>query len=360
MKITGIALHNFRNYTEKTLEFSDGINVICGKNGSGKTNLLEAVFLCGVGRSPRTTRDRELMLYDTEDASVRLFLQKKYRNKKIELYWDEKAKKRILIDGVPISRTGELLGTLSVVYFSPDELMMIKGAPEERRKFIDISLCQRSKAYFYTLQRYSKILKQRNTQLKTLQNPAELAPLLDVWDMQLAREGAKIVLDRRGFLQKLGEPASGAHSDMSGGRERLELAYDSVLKETTEAGLYSEMLQGLKQARDKDERLQFTSVGPHRDDLLVKINGKDARKFASQGQQRTAALSLKVGEIRLFTEETGEVPVLLLDDVLSELDCDRQRLLLSLVAGGQVFITCTEFPTALGENVETSVIRIGE
>lgn len=343
MKITSVTLENFRNYAARRFEFSDGTNVICGKNGVGKTNLLESVYLCGVGRSPRTSKEKELIRYDSDGARVTVTLAKKFRDKKIDLVWDERARKRIFIDGVPISRTGELLGVLAVVYFSPDELMMIKGAPEERRHFLDVGLCQRSKAYFYTLQRYQRILKQRNQQLKERDNAGDLRALLDIWDIQLAKEGAKIVTDRRAFLELLAAPAAEAHSVMSEGAEELTLVYDTSLSGVTEAELTDELLTCLKRDRDKDMRLQFTSTGPHRDDMGVFINGKDARKFASQGQQRTAALSLKVGEVKLFEAETGEKPVLLLDDVLSELDEGRRRRMLSLVAGVQTLITCTEY-----------------
>jgi DNA replication and repair protein RecF len=237
-----------------------------------------------------------------------------------------------------------------VVFFSPDELKFIKDTPDVRRRFMDISLSQQKKEYFYALQRYSKALKQRNNLLKQ-NSSAALAELLDVWDIQLANEGAKLVAARKRFIGELALPAKAAHLAVSGVNELLELSYETDTGGETAEEIRVSMLNNLAAAREKDVRLQFTSVGPHRDDIAIFLNGADARRFSSQGQQRTAALSVKLSELKLFLRETGETPVLLLDDVLSELDETRQNLLLREASFAQVILTCTSFPLNFPRNL---------
>jgi DNA replication and repair protein RecF len=350
MRIKTVRLKNFRNYGEQTVEFSNGLNVLSGKNASGKTNLLEAVYLAGVGRSPRTSKEKELIKYNEDCASVKITVEKKYRSHSVELYFDKSGKKSVKIDGIPVQKMGELLGVLNVVFFSPDELKFIKDTPDVRRRFMDISLSQQKKDYFYALQRYTKALKQRNNLLKQ-NSPAALEDLLDVWDVQLANEGAKIVLERNRFIEELAAPAKAAHLAVSGVNELLELSYETDVEGVSYEEIRVCLIKKLSAAREKDIRLQFTSVGPHRDDIAIFLNGADARRFSSQGQQRTAALSVKLSELKLFLRETGETPVLLLDDVLSELDETRQNLLIKEASFAQVILTCTSFPVNSPRNL---------
>ncbi len=346
MFITHIEVNKYRNYVSQSITLSDGVNVFSGGNAQGKTNLLEAVYLLSIGKSARTAKDRDLILWDAEQATVRATVKKKFSCESVEMVLSRKENKRVAVNGLPISKLGELMGVLHTVYFSPDELRIVKDSPVERRRFIDIAICQLSKNYFYTLTRYNKILSQRNKLLKTGGTDASF----DIWDEQLAREGAKIIRTRRGFVRKLETEAKAAHTFLTGGGEDLSLGYESLDGETVPE-LEIALLSALKKSRDKDRNLGFTSIGPQRDDLEIKCNGIDVRNFGSQGQQRTAALSLKLAELEIFRDEAGEYPVLLLDDVLSELDPSRQLKLIQKLSGLQTIITCTHIDPMLKENI---------
>ncbi len=338
MQIKKLYLKNFRNYKEQLAEFSDGLNVLYGENAAGKTNMLEAIYLSALAKSPRTTKDKELVLNGEKAAIIKVLVQKQFRTHKIEIQIDEKGKKRVMIDSIPVNRAGELLGIVAVVYFSPDEMKLVKESPDNRRRFLDISLSQESKAYFNNLVKYNKILKQRNNLLKQGFNK-NIDLMLDVWDRQLATVGIEIIEQRRTYIEKLKIEAKKIHEFLSGGKEILEIEYESELDEISDKNLYLQ----LKRNREKDKKLTFTTIGPHRDDIKLMINGSDARKFASQGQQRSIALSLKFAQLELYKQETSEMPVLLLDDVLSELDENRKAQLLELSNGCQTILTCTEY-----------------
>ena len=352
MRISGLYLKNFRNYKEEKAAFLPGLNVICGKNAMGKTNMLEAVYLSAVARSPRTFKDKELIMEGAEYSTIVCQVEKKYRSHKIEIHIDQRGKKRVIIDSIPVNRAGELLGILNVVYFSPDELKLIKEAPENRRKFLDISLSQQQKSYFNALSSYTKALKQKNNLLKTGCHGKDADGMLDVWDETLATHGATLVKKRFDFLSSLAPMAKEIHASISKGSEEMTLTYEADY-ETTKEGI----LNALLRSREKDKKLQYTSAGPHRDDIKIEINGKDVRKFASQGQQRTAALSLKLAEMKMFRQETGEVPVLLLDDVLSELDETRKEILINMAQSCQTLLTCTEY---IGERSRLFTIENGK
>ena len=345
MNLTKLYLSHFRNYNEQAVELKPGLNVLRGKNAMGKTNLLESIYVFGVGRSPRVSNDRDMIMCEKDSAYIRADIEKRFSRHRVEIMIDRLGKKRIAIDTMPISRIGELMGVLGVVFFSPETLKLVKESPVERRRFIDISLSQQNKAYFYTLQRYNKILEQRN---KLLKETRDLSTL-DVWDVQLAEAGAKILEYRYEFADKLKPLAGKSHSVLSDVSEVLNIEYESQCKRGQD--MANDFLTLLRAAREKDVKLTYTTVGPHRDDLKLVLNGVDVRKFASQGQQRTVALSLKLAEIELFFEATGEYPVLLLDDVLSELDCKRQRALLESVAHVQTVLTCTDFDHDVPANV---------
>lgn len=313
-----------------------------GANASGKTNMLEAVYLLGLGRSPRTNKEKELITFGEERAVIRAEIQKKYRSHTVEVVLDKSAKK-ILIDGIPIKRLSELIGIINVVYFSPDELKLVKSGPAERRQFLDISLSQQSKTYFKSLAKYNKILAQRNALLKSDNSNPNLKNLLSVWDVQLAEAGANLILARNNYVKKLDVSASAVHDTLSDGKEILRLSYETSAQGENYEEINNALLQKFTSNYDKDIALFHTSEGPHRDDVKITLNDIDARRFASQGQQRSTALSVKIAELSLFRRETGEAPILLLDDVLSELDLDRKEKLLSLASSTQTMITCTEF-----------------
>lgn len=356
MYIKTLTLKNFRNYVLQRVTVSPSLNVFTGRNAVGKTNLLEAIYMLGIGKSPRTQREREVVRFDQDMSYIKAEIIKKYSKHTVEMYVDKTDKKRIAVDGLPIKKLGEIMGVLGVVYFSPDELGLIKDAPSARRRFLDIALSQQSKAYYYTLGKYNKTLSQRNKLLKT--GGEVLNSTLDIWDETLAREASTVIEYRRKFVDKLALIAQKIHSEVSMG-EVLGIKYQCSEDGEDREGLVKSILDGLKQNRERDIYLGFTSVGPHRDDLLITVNDLEAKKYASQGQQRTAALSLKLSELYLFREEMGEFPILLLDDVLSELDVKRRDKLIEATKEVQTFLTCTHF-TAQSDKAVVYQVTEGE
>jgi DNA replication and repair protein RecF len=339
MKLKQVVLNNFRNYALQTVELSDGINVFFGNNAQGKTNFLESVRYMSIGRSMRTTKEKELIKWNEPNARIKAIVQSGQINRSVEVYLPQSKGKQIKINGVPITRMGELMGVLATVLFSPDEIGIIKNAPVDRRRFIDISLCQLSKAYFYALNRYNKILLQRNTLLKSGRADENT---LSIWDVQLAQEGSRIAKSRAGFIKRLEVLARSNHAYLTSDKEELTLEYQGITGENAEE-ICNEMLKILKEDREKDLRQGYTHSGIQTDDIKVSVNGIDVRKFGSQGQQRTASLALKMSEVDLYYQEKGEYPILLLDDVFSELDMTRQERLLQKIEGLQTIITCTHF-----------------
>ncbi len=337
MYIKTLDIANFRNYEKQSVTLSDGLNVFMGRNAQGKTNLLEAVCLCSIGRSPRTPRDKELIRWDEKRARVKVEICTRAGTESVDIILDRTENKRVAVNSLPITRMGELMGVVSTVFFSPDEIKIVSSSPGERRQFMDIALCQMSRAYFYALQRYNKILSQRNKLLKSGRATDES---LEVWDMQLADSGAKIVKTRRGFVARLAPYADENHKFLTSGAEDLELSYDGLDGETLE-DITAEFMKELKAGRERDLYSGFTGIGPQKDDMKIVAGGIDVRAYGSQGQRRTAALSLKLAELDLSKSEKGDSPVLLLDDVLSELDKPRQQKLLMRTAGLQTVLTCT-------------------
>lgn len=342
MEIKSIELKNFRNYNNEQLYFNNGINVLVGKNAQGKTNLLESIFLCAIGKSPRTAKEKELIKWDCSYAKVVLEIKHLSGHKKIEFYLFENQSKSIKVNGFSLKKIGELMGELHAVYFSPDELKLVKDSPSERRKFMDISLSQVNKNYFYNLSKYNKILTQRNKLLKASPNREVLLQTLPIWDEQLAEVGAKIIIDRKNFINKLKVFAQSLHKYLTNEKEILQLEYLSIAGKD-EVEIKSNFINQLKNNIDKDFSMGFTTSGPHRDDIKILLNNIDVRNFGSQGQQRTCALSLKLSELEFFKDIFGEYPVLLLDDVLSELDDERKNKLLNKVKDFQSIISCTSF-----------------
>ena len=334
MVIESIKLENFRNYETLELQLDPGTNIFYGENAQGKTNILESVYLCGTTKSHKGSRDREMIRFDQEEAHIRMKLDRAGSYYSIDMHLKKNRPKGIAINGVPIRKAGELLGLGNFVFFSPEDLNIIKSGPGERRRFVDLELCQLSKVYLFQLSNYNKILNQRNKLLKEISFRPEYLDTLDVWDSQLVQYGQRVIQERELFVSRLNEIIGGIHQRLSGGRETLVIHYEK----NVEIGDFE---QKLKNSRERDLKLRTTQNGPHRDDLCFDIGGMDIRKFGSQGQQRTAALSLKLSEIELVKQEIKDTPVLLLDDVLSELDSNRQKYLLDGIHDIQTLITCT-------------------
>ncbi len=334
MIIKSIELSNFRNYEQLNLELDKGTNILYGDNAQGKTNILEAVYLCGTTKSHKGSKDKEMIRFDGEEAHIRTIVEKNEKSYQIDMHLRNRGAKGVAINKLPIKKASELFGILNIVFFSPEDLNIIKNGPAERRRFIDLELCQLDKIYLSDLTRYNKTLVQRNKLLKDINYRPELRDTLPVWDMQLLEYGKNIIKKRRQFINELNEIISEIHFNISGGKENLVLKYEPSIDD-----IFFE--DELIKARNKDLKLCQTTVGPHRDDMLFSIDGIDIRKYGSQGQQRTSALSLKLSEIDLVKKSINSTPVLLLDDVLSELDSNRQNYLLNSINDIQTIITCT-------------------
>lgn len=334
MYISELKLDHFRNYDSLNLELSPGTNLFYGDNAQGKTNILEAVYFCGTTRSHRTSKDSEMIKFGAEEAHLRMEMKKSSVDYRIDVHLREGRAKGIAVNGVPVRRAQDVVGLGHFVFFSPEDLGIIKDAPLRRRHFLNMELCQLDQIYVSSLSSYNKVLQMRNRLLKDLSIRPQDMDTLDVWDDQLVRYGSVLISSRQKFVETLGEIIRPIHRKLSGGREELETGYE---KNTS----VERFAENVRKSRERDLFLKSTSCGPHKDDLIFSINGMDIRKFGSQGQQRSAALSLKLAEIELVKDTVGEAPVLLLDDVLSELDTGRQHFLLDSIGGIQTFITCT-------------------
>ena len=354
MKVEKVVLENFRNYSSQEITFREGLNVICGLNAAGKTNLMESIFVAAIGRSPRTKNEKELIKMGEDRAYIHLFLEKKFRAHKINVEIDKAQGKSINVDGAKITRLGELIGLLTVVYFSPDELKMIKEAPQERRRFTDLSLSQESKPYYVALSKYNHLLMQRNKLIKTT-DFAEFSQTAFIWETQMADAAADIILKRKVFIEKISKIADGYHKQIAGENEDITLVYEPCVDGTDKEEIKAELLKKWEESHEKDYEIGYTTVGVHREDFSIKSKGIDLRKFGSQGQQRTAALVIKLAEIEYYFNESGEKPILLLDDVLSELDEKRRTALLEATKGTQTLITCTEFNEKISDYHEIKI-----
>jgi DNA replication and repair protein RecF len=314
------------------------LNVLFGKNAQGKTNCAEAVFYLCTGASLRIRHDKQLIKMGTESAYIRAEAENRYGRVTIEANIYEN-KREIRVNGSKIAKNADLMGHINSVFFSPGELRLIQDGPDERRRFMNISISQTSPAYYTALLRYNKILDQRNTLLKN-HDVSLILDTLPVWDEQLCKYAAIITKKRAEFLDKLAPYAKEYHGYLTEGGEELTVKPDRRY-EGDEEEIAQTLMRRLANNYEKDLRLGFTTVGPHRDDLDVQINGIDAKAYASQGQMRTAALALKLSEINIFKELSGENPILVLDDVMSELDLKRRRKLLQCIADVQTILTCT-------------------
>lgn len=334
MYIKKIELLDFRNYESLELDLSDNTNILYGDNAQGKTNILEATYISGTTKSHKGSHDKEVIKFDKDEAHIKTIVCKNEKDFQIDIHLRKNKTKGIAINRIPVKRASDLFGLLNIIFFSPEDLNIIKLGPSERRRFMDIELCQLDKIYLSDLTNYNKVLNQRNKLLKDIIYNPSLKETLFVWDEKLVEYGKKIIKTRREFINELNIIVKDIHNNITGGRENIELEYDPDIEDYL---FFDELMK----KKDTDLRYAQTSVGPHRDDIKISVNGIDMRKFGSQGQQRTCALSMKLSEIKFVEDKIGEKPVLLLDDVFSELDHNRQNFLLESLENIQTIITCT-------------------
>lgn len=350
MKIETLEIKNFRNYNSLKISFDEKENIFIGKNAQGKTNLLESIFYCCIGKSFKNCKDKEIIQWEKEDASIKMIVNKKYRDVAIEVLFNKQKKKIVKINGLPIRKIGELIGEVNVVFFSPQEMKLVKESPEERRKFMDIDISQNNKRYFYQLSRYEKILANRNKLFKICSSLEAVKETIDIWDRALIASAKVIAFERKKFIDEISPYAEKANNFISGGKEKLKLEYRCGCDVPLDEKFEENMSKLLKRNLEKDFKVGFTRFGVHRDDIDIYLNDVEVKNYGSQGQQRTVALSLKLAELENMKQKQGEYPILLLDDVFSELDPDRQKRLLKFVGRTQTFITCTNDRKISGRN----------
>ncbi|WP_242977745.1 DNA replication/repair protein RecF, partial [Clostridium luticellarii] len=325
------------NYKCLDMNFSKGVNIFIGDNAQGKTNLLESIYYCSIGKSPRTNRDKELINWQGKEAYIKACIEKKALDKNIEIKIFKEGKKGININSIKVNKLSHLIGIFNVVMFSPEDLKIVKESPMFRRKFLDIELCKFSKKYYFNLVQYNKVLNERNTLLKKWTNYNN--DIIQVYDKQLSKYGAIIIDMRNKYIKRLSEKGRIIHSDITSGAENIEFKYITQLKDLKNPE--DNLFEILNSNRRSDIDRGTTLYGPHRDDLLTNINGINVRNFGSQGQQKTSVLTMKFASLEIIKEIVGEYPVLLLDDVLSELDANRQSYILNSINKIQTCITCT-------------------
>ena len=345
MFIKSLKLKNYRNYKNLDISFNENVNLLLGNNGQGKTNLLESLYLSSIGKSFRTNKESELLYFGEEKADVHIDYYKDGMDHTLDISLKKDLKKEISVDEVKLRKISQLLDNIYIVIFSPEDLKIVKDEPEKRRKFIDKELCQIKPSYYNNLTNYKKALSERNAYLKEINVDPKM---LDVWDQSLAKYGAKLIKQREEFIKKINTASAKIHKKITNDIEELRVEYDSNI-ELMESETYQEVVfyKALKESFDNDLRQRTTTRGPHKDDLDLFVNDINVRSFGSQGQQRTVALSLKLAEIDIIKDETGEDAILLLDDVMSELDINRQEFLIKALEGCQLFITTTEMPDSL-------------
>lgn len=356
MKLRSIVLKNFRNYDHLKLQFDEKLNVIVGDNAQGKTNLLEAIYVSGFGKSFRTNKESELVEFTQGFGSVKIEFERDNGLKEtIEYRIQSNNQKKFLINGVNITKISELLGRINLILFYPDDLKLIKDSPAERRRFLNRELSHISHVYCLDIIEYNRVLLQRNELLKKIKYTPEFKDMIEVWDEQLSDKGARLIMKRMNFAESLNSVAGNIHNRITDGKEHLKVSYlTSVKNRENYDTIKSELLVQLSKNLEVDLKRGFTSVGPHRDDLDISVNDINIKSFGSQGQQRTAALSLKLSEIEIIKNEVGESPILLLDDVMSELDHNRQRDLIYAFKDVQTIITTTDISNLLDDYINDS------
>lgn len=358
MFVERIHLENFRNYNSFDIELSNGVMVFYGKNGLGKTNILEAVFLTVIGKSFRNSKDADLVNYGHQGFLVDISYKDDI-TEKISIKYDKKHEKYIKINGFYLRKMGHLMGNVLSVIFSPEDLQLITEGPGERRKFMDIAISQLSPSYYFDLLQYNKIITQKNSILKKIkyQSSSSDKAMLEVWNEQLSQTGSKIIVKRSKFINEISKIAEEKNLNISG-KEKLELQYESGtfpadevnnVDFSSEKDVCEKMITIINQKADREIERETAYIGPHRDDLIFKLDSNDIKRFGSQGQKRTAVLSLKMAELEILKRKTGRKPIFLLDDVLSELDVDRQKALIKELNDIQTMITCTHIEKTIND-----------
>lgn len=349
MYVETLALRNFRNYEALDIIFSDKINILYGDNAQGKTNILESIYLSATTRSHKRAKEKDIIRFGEEESHIRLNIKKRDVGHRIDVHLKKIGNKGIAIDGIPIKKSTELFGLINIIIFSPEDLSVVKSSPGERRRFMDMEICQLSRIYYSNLSKYNKILDQRNNTLKQIAYRNGVEDVLDVWDDQLVDVGSSIIKERQNFINMLNEVIKEIHKNLTSEGEEIELKYEP----NVESDNFDDVL---KEKRNIDIKNTTTMSGPHRDDFGIFINNVDVRKYGSQGQQRTAALSLKLAEIELVKKIINDNPILLLDDVMSELDSKRREALLNSIKDIQTIITCTGYDDFIKQRINVDKI----
>lgn len=347
MVIKRIYLENFRNYKKQEIVLGNNINVFYGNNAQGKTNIIEALYYSALGRSFRTYKDSELINFESNTSKINVLYEKNKRDNEIEIVLNKSEKKIIKLNKIKLNKNSELIGNLNIVIFSPDDIIILKQAPALRRKFLDILISQLKPNYVHILGEYNKVLEQRNAMLKS-----KKIETIDVWDEQLAILNEKIYGYRKYYIDKLGEKLTVIHPMVTSEKEKIKILYKTKYKSK------EDFLELLKRSLNNDLYKGYTSIGAHRDDFEIYINENLLNVYGSQGQHRTAILSLKIAELEILKEQVGENPILLLDDVTSELDLERIRLIFSKIQDYQVFITCTDVGIIMGHECLTNNLKL--
>lgn len=336
MHVEKLILKNFRNYEDLSLNLDKGINVFVGDNAQGKTNIVESIYYCSLGKSHRTAKDKELIKWGAKESYISLYVSKERLDKKIDIKIFKEGKKGVRINSIKLNTISDLIGVFNAVIFSPEDLKIVKESPSYRRKFLDIELCKLNKKYYYNLVQYNKALNERNSVLRKWISGKDI---IEVYDKQMSKFGSYIINERLNYLKSLNEKGKLIHREITSEKEEISFDYISPVRECS--SIADELFKLLSESRQKDIEKGITSLGPHRDDFLISINKIDTRKFGSQGQQRTSVLTIKFASLEIIKEQSGEYPVLLLDDVLSELDLTRQKYILNSIKKVQTIITGT-------------------
>lgn len=344
MLLKQLILTNYRNIINQTLIPDDKLTVLVGKNGQGKTNYLESIFVCCTGRSHRTSKDVQLINWDKDNARIIASSMQRDGSHKVEVHLKKNTRKTIMVNNNNINRLGELMGHLNCVLFAPEDLSLVKDGPSFRRRYIDMALAQTDRSYFYSLQQYQRALKQRNELLKQIIKKSSLKSTLSVWDYQLAQIGSKLIVKRLKFVESIKKQTKSIHHDLTTG-SKMEIKYHPPVDSDNEAMISDALLKLLDEHHDIDIGRGTTTTGPHKDDLGIYLDSKDARIYGSQGQKKTCALALKLSQLKVMESTTGETPLLLLDDVFSELDSARREMILEYIGKVQTIITCVDFDT---------------
>ena len=355
MYIKKITLNNFRNYEKEEIEFVDNINIIYGNNAQGKTNIIEAIYLCAYGKSFRAKKDSDLIRFNEKEANAEIEFFKVDRNSKISFNINEQ--KTFFVNEIKQNKISDIIGKINVIIFTPDDINIIKGGPQRRRKFIDMMISSLRPNYIHLLNTYNKALEQRNNYLKQIKNENKSQELLDIWDEQLAELDYKIYEYRNEYIEKIYEKIKDIHSLIT---KSGNLSEELKLKYISTGASKEQFLENLRKSRNIDINRGFTGVGIHRDDIVFYINKKPVSVFGSQGQQRTVVLSLKLAELRVVSDTLGDTPILLLDDFMSELDEKRRKVFLEKIKDNQVIITCTDYLEINSENKKIYYIENGK